>query len=109
MATTPARRLIRRILAWAGMVVGAVVVAAAVALYVAADTPWGHERVRRLALHALNGATHGTVKIGALRGDLLHGVVLADVSITDSSGAPFVSARRAEVYYSIADLLHKHL
>jgi translocation and assembly module TamB len=109
MATTRARRLIRRILAWAGMVVGVVVVAAAGALYVAADTPWGHERVRRLALHLLNGATHGTVKIGGLRGDLLHGVVLADVSITDSSGAPFVSARRAEVHYSIADLLHKHL
>jgi translocation and assembly module TamB len=109
MATTPGRRLIRRTLAWAGMIAGAVVVMAAVALYVAADTPWGHERVRGLAVHVLNGATHGTVKIGGLRGDLLHGVVLADVSITDSSGAPFVSVRRAEVHYSIADLLHKHL
>ncbi len=101
--------MIRRILAWAVITGGTVAVVAAVALYSVADTPWGHERVRRLALHALNGATHGTVKIGGLHGDLLRGVVLADVSITDSSGAPFVSARRAEVHYSIADLLHKHL
>jgi translocation and assembly module TamB len=109
MATTPARRLIRRILAWGGMIAGTVVVVAGVALYVAADTPWGHERVRRFALHVLSGAIHGTVEIGGLHGDLLHDVVLSDLSIADSSGAPFVSARRAEVHYSIADLLHKHL
>jgi len=57
----------------------------------------------------LNGAAHGTAKIGGLHGDLLHGVELSDISITDSSGAPFVSARRAAVHYSVADLLHKHL
>jgi translocation and assembly module TamB len=109
MAATPVRRMIRRILIWAGIIAGTIVVAAAVAIYVVADTPWGHERVRRFAVHALNGAAHGIVNIGGLHGDLLHDVVLADLSISDSSGAPFVSARRAEVHYSIADLLHKHL
>jgi len=109
MAATTVLRMIRRILAWGGIALGAVVVVAAVALYVVADTPWGHERVRRLALDVLNGAAHGTAKIGGLHGDLLHGVELSDISITDSSGAPFVSARRAAVHYSVADLLHKHL
>jgi len=47
MAATTVRRMIRRILAWGGIALGAVVVVAAVALYVVADTPWGHERVRR--------------------------------------------------------------
>ena len=106
---TPLARTVRRILAWSGGIVLAIVAAVAIVLYVAAETPWGHERVRRVALHVLSGAVHGTVRIGALHGDLLHDVVVTDVSITDSSGAPFVSARRAEVHYSIRDLLHKHL
>ncbi len=106
---TPVARTVRRILAWSGGILLAIVAAAAIVLYVAAETPWGHERVRRMALHALRGTVHGTVRIGALHGDLLHDVAVADVSISDSSGAPFVSARRAEVHYSIRDLLHKHL
>jgi translocation and assembly module TamB len=106
---TPVARTVRRILAWSGGIVLTIVAAAAIVLYVAAETPWGHERVRRVALHVLSGAVHGTVRIGALHGDLLHDVAVTDVSITDSSGAPFVSAHRAEVHYSIRDLLHKHL
>jgi hypothetical protein len=49
------------------------------------------------------------VHIGTVSGDLLNQVVVTDVSITDSSGAPFVSARRAAVRYRLTDLLHRRL
>src|ERR1700689_5008492 len=93
---TPVARTVRRILAWSGGIVLTIVAAAAIVLYVAAETPWGHERVRRVALHVLSGAVHGTVRIGALHGDLLHDVAVTKLSNTDSRHAPFVRNRRAE-------------
>ncbi len=102
-------RLIRRILIIGGAIAGTIVIVAAAAVFIISDTSWGHERVRRVALHALGGAVHGTVRIGRLDGDLLHQVVITDASIADASGDPFVSVRRAEVRYSVRDLLHKHL
>ncbi len=102
-------RLFRRILVVGGAIVGAIVVLAAAAVFIVTGTSWGHERARRVALHFLSGAVHGTVRIGHLDGDLLHDVVITDALIADSTGGPFVSVRRAEVHYAIKDLLHKRL
>src|SRR5665213_2627593 len=113
MTTPPAAargtRLIRRILVIAGAIAGTILIVAAAAVFIITGTPWGHERVRRLALHALSGAAHGTVRIGRVEGDLLHDVVITDASIADAGGGPFVSVHRAEVHYTIRDLLRKHL
>lgn len=73
------------------------------------NTNWGRERVRRLTLGALAGSVHGIVHIGAIRGNLLEGIVLEDFVITDSAGQPFVSIRRARAQYHIPDLLHKRI
>lgn len=101
--------MVRRVLVGGIIVVAALVALVAAAVFVLTTTPWGHERVRRMALHALRGPVHGDVHIGGVGGSLLHHVVLSDVSITDADGAPFVSARRLELEYHLADVLHKRL
>lgn len=102
-------RTIWRIGAGVVAVIAAVVCLVAVGVVVLTNTDWGHAQVRRLTLRALRGPVHGLVHIGTVSGDLLDQVVVTDVSITDSSGAPFVSARRAAVHYRLTDLLHRRL
>jgi translocation and assembly module TamB len=104
-----AGRTVRRVVAGVTGVLGALAALGAAAVFVITATPWGHERVRRFTLHALRGPVHGTVHIGAVGGSLLHNVVVSDVSITDANGAPFVSARRVELNYRLADIVHKRL
>lgn len=102
-------RTVPRALVVGAAVVGTIVLAVVVAVFVIAGTPWGHERVRRIALHALRGPVHGMVRIGGIDGNLLHHIVLNDVAITDADGSPFVSVRRVELRYDLGDLLHKRL
>src|SRR3954470_1120245 len=97
-----------------GIVVGLAIIVglaalAALAVFVMTGTDWGHERVRRLAQNALGGIVHGKVKIGRVSGNLLTGMTVRDVAITDSSGAPFVAIQSFAANYSIMSLLHKHI
>ena len=48
----------------------AIVALALVAVWVMTNTEYGRERVRRYALDALAGSTHGLVRIGGIRGNL---------------------------------------
>jgi autotransporter translocation and assembly factor TamB len=70
----------------------AVVTLALIAVWVVTNTRYGRERVRRFALNSLSGSTHGIVGIGAIRGNLLSGATISGISITDSSGRPFLKA-----------------
>ena len=65
---------------------------AVLAVWLFTSTNFGRERVRRLALSALGGATHGIVRIGEVHGNLLTGATCVGVSITDSAGRPFLRA-----------------
>ena len=97
---------------WVLGVVLAVAILAVVglgALWVVTSTSWGHERVRNYALNSLRSAVHGRVTIGEVSGDLLHGVTLRDVSIADSTGAPFVNVQSVSTNYAIGDLWQKRL
>ena len=85
------------------------VVIAAIAVFVVTGTDWGHERVRRYAQSLVGGMVHGKVKIGSVSGNLLTGITVHDVAITDSSGAPFVALESFKGDYSIMSLLHKHI
>lgn len=102
-------RAIWRICAGVVAVVAAFVCLLAVGVVVLTNTEWGHAQVRRLALRAMRGPVHGLVHIGAVSGDLLDQLVVTDLSITDSSGTPFVSVRRAAAHYRLIDLLHERL
>ena len=100
----------RRIAAWVGGVLVLLLLFIATTIFVLTNTDFGRERVRRIALHFVNGSViHGRATVGRLDGNLLKGLTADNVAITDSAGAPFVSARQVTVRYSLRDLWHKHL
>jgi translocation and assembly module TamB len=90
-------------------ILGGLVLIATIAVFVLTGTDWGHERVRRIAQSALGGMVNGKVKIGTVSGNLLTGITVHDVAITDSSGAPFVAVESFKGNYSIMSLLRKHI
>ncbi len=102
------RRLRRISMIAAGTLAGAVIVVA-LAVIVLTQTSVGREQVRNIALHAVHGPIHGVVHLGRIEGNLLTGIAVDGLSITDSAGSPLLSAQRAEVHYAMTDLLHKRL
>jgi translocation and assembly module TamB len=98
------RRLFRLL-----VVLSVIFVLGVVAVWVLTNTDFGRERVRRFALGALQGATHGIVRIGALHGNLLSGATLVDVAITDSAGRPFIAADSISGRYVLRGLLSKRV
>ncbi|HEV7991086.1 MAG TPA: translocation/assembly module TamB domain-containing protein [Gemmatimonadaceae bacterium] len=86
-----------------------VIAVALTAVWIGTNTEFGRERVRRFALGALGGATHGIVKIGAIRGNLLTGATISGISITDSAGRPFLKADSLSGRYSIGSFLSKRV
>lgn len=99
------RRLLKIV---AGLLV-TLVVLAFVAVFAITNSTWGREQLRTRAVTALNGAAHGVVKIGAIDGNLLRGLTLRDVSITDSSGAPFVRAKEIRTGYAIRPFISRKI
>ena len=79
------------------------------AAYTVTSTDWGREQVRTRVVAALNGAAHGIVKIGRIDGNLLHGIILHDVSITDSAGNPFVKVKEVHSAYSALPFLSRKI
>jgi translocation and assembly module TamB len=98
------RRLFRLL-----VVLSVIFVLGVLAVWVLTNTDFGRERVRKFALGRLQGATHGIVKIGAIHGNLLTGATLADVSITDSAGRPFLAADSLSGRYVLRGLLSKRI
>ncbi|MGH9422423.1 MAG: hypothetical protein ACRD3J_20770, partial [Thermoanaerobaculia bacterium] len=91
----------------AGLVVVALLLVAAV--YIVSNTDWGRERIRRYVVNLIQSNSHGIVHIGSVTGNLLHGVTLHDVVITDSAHAPFVKADEIWANYSLLTLRSKKL
>jgi translocation and assembly module TamB len=84
-------------------------VIALTAVWIGTNTEFGRERVRRYALGMLGGATHGIVRIGGVRGNLLTGATITGISITDSAGRPFLKADSLSGRYSIGSFLSKRV
>jgi len=91
----------------AGLVVVALLLVAAV--YLVSNTDWGRERIRRYVVNLIQSNSHGIVHVGSVTGNLLHGVTLHDVVITDSARAPFVKADEIWANYSLFTLRGKKL
>ena len=98
------RRLFRLL-----VVLSVIAVLAVLGVWVFTNTDFGRERVRRFALSALGGATHGLVRIDAVHGNLLSGATLVGVSITDSAGRPFFKADSLSGRYVVRSLLSKRI
>ena len=98
----------RRVLIIGAVVVVVMVTVALAGLLVISNTNYGRERVRRIAQSAIQGAAkHGVVKLGRVSGNLLEGFTIADVSIRDSAGAPFLVADTVSLNYGLRGLLLK--
>jgi translocation and assembly module TamB len=65
--------------------------------------------VRKFALGVLESHVHGKLSIGRIDGNLLTGTTIHDISITDSTGAPFLVADAVKARYSIAALIGKRV
>jgi translocation and assembly module TamB len=103
------RRRALHIAAWtAGGLLGLVALAL-VAVLVVTNTDWGRERVRRFAVNTLNDLAHGTVRIGRLDGNLLEGLTASGISITDSTGAPLVTADTLSARFGLRALLGQRI
>jgi autotransporter translocation and assembly factor TamB len=98
-------RVIRFVLASVATLITVVIVV----VLVATETDFGRERVRRIAVGIANKAVHGHIQLGHLSGNLLSGLTVDSVAITDSAGAPLVSARRVIAHYGLGRLLHQRL
>jgi translocation and assembly module TamB len=92
----------------AGIVI-AIIVIVGLGVWVVTGTSFGHERVRRFALNTLKSHVHGKISIGRIDGNLLTGTTIHDISITDSTGAPFLVADAVTAKYSIAGLIGKKI
>ena len=100
----------RRILTIGIVVVVLLVSVALVGVLVFTNTDYGRERVRTFAQSAVQGAAkHGVVRLGRVTGNLLEGFTIANVSIKDSTGAPFLVADTVSLNYGLLALIRKRL
>ncbi len=79
------------------------------AAYLITNSDWGRERVRRYVVGVIQNNSHGIVHIGSVSGNLLHGITLHDVVITDSARAPFIKADEIWANYSLGILRSKRI
>ena len=77
--------------------------------YLLTNSDWGRARIRGYVLGLVQSNTHGIVDIGSITGNLLHGITLHDVVITDSARAPFVKADEIWAKYSLGTLRGKKI
>ncbi|HEU4880268.1 MAG TPA: hypothetical protein VFT21_12480, partial [Gemmatimonadaceae bacterium] len=80
-----------------------------VGVFALTNTDWGREQVRKRIVSALQDNSHGIIKVGKVTGNLLNGFTLHDLSITDSTGAPFVTAEEASARYTLRSLTSKRV
>ncbi|HUQ84385.1 MAG TPA: translocation/assembly module TamB domain-containing protein [Gemmatimonadaceae bacterium] len=74
------------------------------------NTDYGRERVRQLSQSLIQkSAKHGVVRLGKVSGNLLEGFRIADVSIRDSTGAPFLVADTVGLNYGLRAVFLKRL
>ena len=84
-----------------GAVLGSLVVIGVTGVFVVSNTDWGRAKLQARVLSALEGSANGIVSMGRLEGNLLTGVRLHELSIADSSGAPFVTVREVRARYGL--------
>jgi hypothetical protein len=100
----------RRLLTIGVALVVLVIAAALTGLLIFTNTDYGRERVRRLAQSLIqSSAKHGVVRLGRVSGNLLEGFKIANVSIRDSAGAPFIVADTVSLNYGLRAVLLKRL
>jgi len=90
-------------------VIAAIALLLLIGVYAITETDWGHEQVRKRFEALIQNNSHGVVRIGRISGNLLNGFIAHDVSVTDSSGAPFIRVDSAAGGYGLNTLRQKHI
>mgnify|MGYP000202107228 CR=1 FL=1 len=110
MATAKTRLgLALRIIGWTlGSIVMLVLVAATSLLFVG-RSDWGRRQILQVAMPLVQKALLGEVRIGGLDGDLVHMLVLRDVSLRDPEGQLVARVSRVGLRYNLFALLHHTL
>ncbi len=85
----------------AGAVALTLIALSLAAVFVVSNTDWGRGQLQSRVVSALQGSANGIVSLGRLEGNLLTGVRLHDLVITDSSGAPFLTLREVRAKYGL--------
>jgi uncharacterized protein involved in outer membrane biogenesis len=98
---------LRRLLQVVALVGTLLIGVLAVALIVS-QTPWFKDWLRRYVVRESKQYLNGELSIGALGGNLLFGVNLADIAV-DVSGERVIAAKALEVDYNVFRLLSKGL
>ena len=80
-----------------------------IGVYAITETDWGRERVRVRLQSAIQSNSHGVVRIGRISGNLLKGFTVHNLSVTDSSGAPFLTVDSLTTTYGLNNLRKKHI
>jgi translocation and assembly module TamB len=91
------------------VVISVVAILAVIGTWIATNTDFGRERVRRFVLGVLQGQTHGIVKIDAMHGNLMSGATLVNFSISDSAGHPFFKSDSVSLRYVLSSFFSQHL
>lgn len=82
---------------------------AAIAVLMLTQTDWGRRHVLAFGLNELASRVHGKVAIAEIHGNLLSGVRLNGVVITDTANRPFLRADTVDMRYSLRSLVRQHL
>ncbi len=90
-------------------VLASIVLLAVIAVFVVSNTDWGRRQVQKRVVGAIQGGVHGILRVDSLSGNLLKGFTLYGLSITDSAGAPFVTAEQASARYRLGALYSKRI
>lgn len=103
------RRKLTRLVAALALGVCALVAFVLVAVMVVSNTDWGREQVRRRVVALLDQSLAGRFAVGRLEGNLLSGVRLVDVRITDTTGQHFLSADTLATEFRLLGLLRQRI
>src|SRR5437867_3453915 len=90
-------------------VIAVIALLVVIGVYAITETDWGREEVRGRLQSAIQGTSHGVVRIGRISGNLLKGFTIHNVSVTDSSGAPFLVVDSLTTTYGLNTLRKKHI
>ena len=99
-------RFVAKVVGWVALVALLLVVSTLLTVIVVGRTDWGHRKILAIALPQLQKQLAGRIRIGAVGGDLTHGLVVRDVEIDDVEHRPAVRVAALTVRYDLVGLLH---
>ena len=102
-------RALRIALKALAIIIGGTIIAFTIAILVMTQTTWGRERVRQFALGILEDEAIGVVRAGRISGNLLTGITVEDISVSDSSGRPFFTVDSVQARYRLLDFFNKRV